>query len=299
MSRLSQLRQILTSGHLLLVMGQKQMLNFEFSWGRWCAEDVEGMLEPMQIVVTRMGALSNFMKLMALPMSLSDAASGDTQSFGDESTVASTAIGDTYLLRQFRERNNAAEMQHHVRLVDVLPNLCEATAGVRAACVEVLDAMQKLIVSINTKRYKRGHAEQDVLLLQLEKSLTGLRDALEDFKNDQRFVLLQPFRDLLGRAHTGEIRSIPLRSLHISFVFTSNLVSTSSAIVALAEYVSKTAAKRPKARLWLPTGIRAIGKALMSRGSGGEAVGEDIAPKEEIEMHNTQKYSELSSCILV
>ncbi|KAM5537128.1 hypothetical protein V8D89_009274 [Ganoderma adspersum] len=272
------------------LMSQKQMLDFEFSWGRWCAEDVEGMLEPMQIVVTRLGALVNFIKLMALPMSLSDAASGDTQSVGDESTAFSTAIGDTYLLRQFRERNNAAETQYHVRLVDVLPNLREATAGVRAAGVEVLDAIQKLIVSVNTKRYTRGHVEQDVLLLQLEKSLTGLRDALEDFKNDQRFVLLQPFRDLLDRAHAGEMKSIPLRSLHMSFVFTSNLVSTSSAIVTLAEYVSKTAAKRPKTRLWLPTGLRAIGKALMSRGSGGEAVGEDTAPKEEIEMHNTRKY---------
>ncbi|KAI1798167.1 hypothetical protein LXA43DRAFT_979068 [Ganoderma leucocontextum] len=271
------------------LMGQKQMLNFEFSWGRWCAKDVEGMLEPMQIVVTRLGALANFTKLMALPMSLTDTASDDTQSIA-ESTASSTAIGDTYLLRQFRERNTAAEAQYHVRLVDVLPNIREATAGVRTAGVDVLDALQKLIVSVNTKRYRRSHADQDALLLELDKALTALRDALEDFKNDRRFVLLQPFRALLDRANAEEMKNIPLRSLHISFVFTSNLVSTCSSIISLAECVSSTAAKRPKARLWIPTGLRTIGKMLGSRSGPGDVAGEDTAPEEEIEKHNSHRY---------
>ena len=275
-------------------MGQKAVLNFEFTWGRWCAKDVEGMLEPMQIVVTRLGALVNFIKLMTLPMSLSDTVSEDSQTT-TESATSSTAVGDTHLLRQFRGLNSAAEAQYHVRLVDILPNLREATAGLRAACVDVLDALQKLIVSVNTKRYKRSHAEQDVCLLKLDEALNGLRNALEDFKNDRRFILLQPFRELLDTADAGEMKSIPLRSLHVAFVYASNLVSTSTAIISLAEYVSITAAKRPKARLWLPTGLRAVGKALRSKGS--EAVGEDTAPEEEIEIHNTRKYSELGSFI--
>ena len=36
-------------------MGQKNMLNLEFSWGRWNGQDVEAMLQPMQIVATRLG----------------------------------------------------------------------------------------------------------------------------------------------------------------------------------------------------------------------------------------------------
>ena len=35
-------------------MAQKQMLNLEFSWGRWNGEDVQAMLEPIQILATRL-----------------------------------------------------------------------------------------------------------------------------------------------------------------------------------------------------------------------------------------------------
>ena len=51
---------ILLSAHLpnltrVAVMSQKAMLNLEFSWGRWNGDDVQEMLEPMQIVATRIG----------------------------------------------------------------------------------------------------------------------------------------------------------------------------------------------------------------------------------------------------
>lgn len=36
-------------------MSQKQMLNLEFTWGRWNGDDVQEMLEPMQIAATRLG----------------------------------------------------------------------------------------------------------------------------------------------------------------------------------------------------------------------------------------------------
>ena len=75
-----------------VVMAQKQMLNLEFSWGRWSALDVQGMLEPMQILTARLGALANFIKLMGHPMSLSDtsADSDDGQSVSDSGSAASS-----------------------------------------------------------------------------------------------------------------------------------------------------------------------------------------------------------------
>ncbi|TBU59289.1 hypothetical protein BD310DRAFT_976680 [Dichomitus squalens] len=276
------------------LMAQKQMLNLEFSWGRWSAGDVQGMLGPMQTLMARLVALANFIKLMAHPMSLTYTAgdSEDSESVADSSsTASSTVVGDTYLLRQFRERNFAAETQHHVRLVDVLPNIREATAELRAAGIAVLDTLQRLIVSVNTKRWKRGHAEQDALVVELDKALSTLRSAMDNFQTDQRMILLEPFRPLFEAADGGEMKSVPLRSLHIAFVFTSNLVSTTNGIIALAEYVVATAAKRPKARLWMPAGLSAFGKVLKTRrGSGEDAVGEDAAPQEELSGKDNKTY---------
>ena len=64
---------------------------------------------------------------MINPMSLSDPKENDAPSISDGAS-GHTVVGDTYLLRQFREKNVAVEAEHGVRLVDVLPTIREATS---------------------------------------------------------------------------------------------------------------------------------------------------------------------------
>ncbi|TFK82815.1 hypothetical protein K466DRAFT_666286 [Polyporus arcularius HHB13444] len=273
------------------LMSQKQMLNLEFTWGRWNGDDVQEMLEPIQILASRLGSLNGFVKMMAHPMTLADPPKEDDTNSDGDSVASGTTIGDTYLLRQFRERNIAAETEHHVRLVDILPTIREATADVRDAGIAVLGALKELIVAVNTKRYKRSHSEQDARLLELDRALSALRTAMEDFKDDKRLLLLQPYQHLFEQADAGLLKVVPLRSLYLAFVFTANLTAVSNGIVALAENVSHTAAKRRKARLWAPKGLRAIGKVLRSgRGSGEDAVGEDAQKDEDVQSEDVRRY---------
>lgn len=158
--------------------------------------------------------------------------------------------------------------------------------------MEVLAAIQALIVTVNTKRYKRGSAEQDARLVELDGKLSALRTAMGDFKSDRRYLLLQPYQYLFEQADAGVLKNVPLRSLYVSFVFASNLTTTCNAIISLAENVKYTAAKRTKAKLWFPKGLRAIGKLLRSPiGAGQSAAGEDSQPEQTVESEDTKIYS--------
>lgn len=294
-------------------MGQKQFLNLEFSWGRWNGDDIKDLLEPLQIVATRLGrctslsdfypvysleflgSLNGFAKIMGHPLSLADHKHEDTESVSEaQSDASGTAVDDTFLLRQFRERNLAAEEEHSVRLIDVLPNIREATTELRAAGVATLSSIQALIVAVNTHRYKRGNAIQDARLVELDTSLTALRTAIADFKADRRFVLLQPYQAVFEKHDSGAVNKIPLRALYQSYVFAANLTVVCTGIVQLAELASETAAKRTRARLWAPKGLRAIVKLLRSPDGAGEgAVGEDAQPEQAVEAEERRDYSEL------
>ena len=216
----------------------------------------------------------------------------DTSSVNSEANSTSTAVSDGYLLRQFRELNTAAEAEHGVRLVDVLPSIREATADMRTAAADVLTALKALIIAVNTKRYRGGQAEQDARLVALDRALTGLRDAMAAFRADRRFVLLEPYGSVFERVDAGSLRNMPLRSLYLGFVFASNLTMVCTAIVTLAECVTATAAKRAHARLWAPTGLRHIWKLLREgRGEEQGVVGEDQKLEETVESVDTKKYS--------
>lgn len=275
-------------------MGQKQFLNLEFSWGRWNGDDIKDMLEPLQIVATRLGALNGFAKIMGHPLSLADHKHEDTESVSEaQSDASGTAVDDTFLLRQFRERNLAAEEEHGVRLIDVLPNIRDATTELRAAGVATLASIQALIVAVNTHRYKRGNAIQSARLAELDTSLTALRTAIADFKADRRFILLQPYQAVFEKHDAGAVNRIPLRALYQSYVFASNLTVVCTGIVQLAELASQTAAKRTRARLWAPKGLRAIVKLVRTPNGPGEgAVGEDVQPEQAVEAEERRDYSQ-------
>ncbi|KAH9919972.1 uncharacterized protein BXZ73DRAFT_52330 [Epithele typhae] len=266
---LAQIQQLLAS---------KQFLGVEFSWGRWNGEDVAEIMSPLMVVALRLASLNGFAQLMSSLLALSEEPASDTESVADSQI---TATGDSYLFRQFRECNAIVEQEHRVRLVDILPNIREATSEVRAAAHEVLSNIKSLVVSVNRHRWFCSSKEQDALLIELDKSLTVLKDAMEAFKNDRRFVLLQPFQPLLEHHDAGKIRNMPLRSLYLAFAFSSNLTTVCHAIQTLAETVTAIASKRKTPRLWGPTSFRHMWQVLRSaRGSGQDAVGEDDTPEE-------------------
>ncbi|OBZ77446.1 Uncharacterized protein C57A7.05 [Grifola frondosa] len=264
--------------HLHRLTAQKGFLNLELSWGRWNGDDIIELMDPLFIVASRISALNSFAKLLGHPLSMNTDGLPHTDT--DSSTgTASGSAGDTLLLRQFREHSHTAEAEFSVRIVDVLPVIEEATLELREACSAALAATQALVVCVNTKRYKRGGTEAEQHLQDVEEASANLRHAMEAFKQEKRLLLLEPFQSVFAAADT--MKMPPMRSLYAAYVFAANLMTIGSGILVLSDAISTTARRRTHTRLWLPKGLRAIGKLLRSRGqSGDRAVGEETMPEE-------------------
>ncbi|KAI0087246.1 hypothetical protein BDY19DRAFT_986266 [Irpex rosettiformis] len=276
------------------VLGQIQgfaagtaFIGAEFSWGKWNAEDVTGLQKPLTMIVSRFAAMHGFAKLVSHQAHEGGASNAPSAAATEEeaSTLNDPASGDTYLLRQFRERNIAAEAAHGVRIQDVVPALGEATIDLRKACSEGLATTQVLLDGINTRRYARhGAKESEQHLLDLDAAIDHLQVALADFKKDKRLMILRPFEGLVDSARLGtDLKGpLPLRALYTAYVFAANLIVLAEAIEHYMEYVQSIATKRVHNRLWAPGGLRAIVKALREKGDAGNvAAGEDDEPTVE------------------
>lgn len=292
----------------------------EFNWGKWSGDDVRDLEEPLLGVVTRTGKIDffcdqtcglniytlqgvfqSFAKLIGHPYSKSPE---DTQSIVTSTDATDdTFTADTYLLRQIFEKSQATELEHKVRLVDVMPVIRDSSLELRDACSAGIGSAKAVIENINMKRYARKGAEDsEQRVEELEINIKNLNDALDRFKDEKHEQLIEPFQALLQGCQTKrDVYSIPLRSLYISFVYGVNLIILTDGILALMEVVKNTALERTRNRLWAPSKLRAIGKVLLSRGGASDNVmGEDeVQEKEEEAQRDCRAYSKHSSTFSV
>lgn len=273
------------------VIASTKFIGLEFSWGKWNAEDVTGLQEPLIAVVSRTAALHSFARLVGHESFRDSELSSDGAS---EVTNVSDAAGESYLLRQLQERNISAEAAHSVRMKDILPVVDAATADLRNACSQGLAAAKTLLDGVNTRRWARsGVKESEQYLLDLDQALEHLRATLVEFQQSKRLMLIRPFESVMECARKKQKGPLPFRTLFVSFVFAANIISLAQSIEQFMVYVQTKAAKRTKNRLWAPGGLRAIAKALTAKGDTSEqAVGEDTQPPPEEEVdHEERPYS--------
>ncbi|KAI0070747.1 hypothetical protein K474DRAFT_1631398 [Panus rudis PR-1116 ss-1] len=260
-------------------------MGVEFSWGKWNGEDVRGLEEPLLGVISRLGAFQSFLTLVGHPVHRDDNSSKESVS-DSGSSESSTPAGDSYLLRQLLMKQRAAETKNSVTIGHILPVLRESTTELRRANADGIAAVKKVIDSINLKRYARnGDADADQRVSELADAINHLQTSLATFKEKNRLQLLTPFESSISEAKGRQHKShVPLRSLYIAFVFSANLVVLAEEVLDLMEYVQKTALKRRRNRLWAPGGLRALWKAITSRGGESEqAFGEQEVKDDETE----------------
>ncbi|KAJ7478392.1 hypothetical protein FB451DRAFT_1452874 [Mycena latifolia] len=252
-----------------LIAAQQQLLAtsgflaLEFSYGRWSGADVRSLEAPTVALITRVGCLLNFDRLVGTATS-SDAQAGAV----DKDSRAS----DTYLLRQVHTRNAAREAKHGVRPADVLPVLDAATAEMRTASLAALAAVRDTVQVVNTTRWRRDRARDAACTGALDGAAARLRRAVAAFSETGQSAMLTPFLPVLESAGP-DAEDPPLRALFIAYMRS----------IALAESVQELCAHRPAARLWAPTGLRTVWALVAARGDETDgAFGEDTsAPVEK------------------
>ncbi|KAJ7132494.1 hypothetical protein C8R44DRAFT_978049 [Mycena epipterygia] len=294
------------------------LMSLEFSWGKWNGDDVRSLDEPIVAVITRTVTLFNFDRLagtsrLYAPVnsspnspnsSFSASASNPTAEPAhpttDPARPADPHRHETYLLRQIHTRNALLEATHSVRPADVLPLLSAATRPLRTATIAALAAVRAHVVHVNRTRWRRDPAGDVACREALDAAGVILGDAVREFNEKGRMQLLAPFLPLLDAAAASaegvngvingdKAEDLPLRSLFIAYVFVANLVAVAEAVLVLLGAVQGIEAKRPRARLWAPTGLRGVWKIVTARGDKADgAFGEDTSMVVEDMRHAEQ-----------
>ena len=214
----------------------------------------------------------------------------------DDESDNDTLVSESYLVKQLRARHQAGEVQYSVGVSDVLPLIQEATHDLRTACCRGIQTAKTIVDNVNTRRY--GSSDIDKAVADLGDATAQLKKAMEDFKETKRLKVIEPFLPILEKAKAeGKNGPLPLHNLYVSYVLSSNLMVVAESILGFLAVVEETANKRTRSRVWAPSSLRAIGKAITSRGDpSDQALGEDTTVEKDDEVHRDENsYSKSQS----
>ena len=253
-------------------------LQSEFSVGRWSGDDALGLVDPLLAVVARisthyytpMNRLSNIGAdgLLSFAKHLRELPSSpEAFSYVPAPEIVSS---DTHLLHHVFYPDVTRESALKVTLTEVLPRIRDGTADLRAATIEGVVAVQELIAAINNDRLLSRSGPIAPLEERLDAASDKLRKALDSFKEGGADVAL-------GAYGIKPRPDMPLRSLYLGYVFCSSTVIIGQVVLSLVQTVAETSARRRKVRLWGPSSLRHVVKALLkgSRKNEEQAFGEE------------------------
>ena len=181
-----------------------------------------------------------------------------------------TVSSDTHLLHHVFYPDLNRESALKVTLAEVLPRIRDVTTDLRAATIEGVVAVQGVITAVNDDRLLSRSGPIAPLEERLDAANDKLRKALDSFKERGADVAL-------GAYGTKPRADMPLRSLYLGYVFCSTTVIIGEVVLSLVQVVAETSARRRKVRLWGPSSLRHVVKALFKgrRKSEEQAFGEE------------------------
>ena len=253
-------------------------LQSEFSVGRWSGDDALGLAGPLLAVVARISTpyyapvtrLSNICAdgLLSFAKHLRELPSSP-EAFSYV-PAPETVSSDTHLLHHVFYPDITRESALKVTLTEVLPRIRDGTADLRAATIEGVVAVQELLTAVNNDRLLSRSGPIAPLEERIDAASDKLRKALDSFKERGADVAL-------GAYGTKPRADMPLRSLYLGYVFCSTTVVIGEVVLSLVQVVAETSARRRKVRLWGPSSLRHVVKALLKgrRSSEEQGFGEE------------------------
>lgn len=170
---------------------------------------------------------------------------------------------------KYEQRISEVESEHHVTLADLLPTLIGVTSGPLKAVDNCLETVGRWLDESVQRKRSYNHKEW---IQRMEKSREDLEIAREAFLNVDRLKLVEPYKNLFKNEIHLSFQSQTLfrrvsRPLFICLVFCSNLDSLCEETICAYTSIIDLAKKRNRNKIWLPTGIRKIGKLIKSKKS--------------------------------
>ena len=177
---------------------------------------------------------------------------------------------DTHLLHHVFSPDTTRESTLSLTLPDILPHIRDATAELRAANIEGVTAVKELVAAVNSDRLFSHSVPIPPLEERLAAAGDKLRAALSGFKE-------RGADGVLGAYGYKPRAERPLRSLYLGYVFCSTTVIIGEVVLLLVQTVAEKSARRQRVRLWGPSSLRHVVKALFKgrRKNEEQAFGEE------------------------
>ena len=191
------------------------------------------------------------------------------EAFSNIPTPASVST-DTHLLHHVFSPDVTRESALHLRLSEILPRVRDATAELRATTIGGVVAAKDLITAVNNDRLFSRSVPIRPLEENLDSASDKLRTALSNFKE-------RGADSVLGAYGQKPRADKPLRGLYLGYVFCSTAIVIGEAVLSLVQTVAEISARRQRVRLWGPSSLRNMAKALFKgrRRSEEQTFGEE------------------------
>lgn len=191
------------------------------------------------------------------------------EAFSNIPTPASVST-DTHLLHHVFSPDVTRESALNLRLSEVLPRVRDATAELRAATIGGVVATKDLIAAVNNNRLFSHSVPIRPLEENLDSASDKLRAALINFKG-------RGADSVLGAYGQKPRANKPLRGLYLGYVFCSTAMIIAEVVLSLVQTVAEISARRQRVRLWGPSSLRNMAKALFKgrRRSEEQTFGEE------------------------
>ncbi|KAL1410381.1 hypothetical protein Q8F55_004389 [Vanrija albida] len=232
--------------------GQAKMLQLEVSRGRISAGQLAQLVSKTKDLATAAFGVGSFITVV------DDMHKAQTR-LRDKPLPHITSVVKENVQNAFNAVH-AGSSPNGRSLNDLLPQVSEATADLRAASNKGLEDAMFWLNEINHHRFKKHPVDSPVITVRQE-NLQRLKDALADFLNNKHLALLGPFKPLFDE-QTGRLKitdpknvdkvALSLRSLFRCFIFTTTYVSYAKTLVDYLEFLLLIERTSPENKLQFP-----------------------------------------------
>ncbi|KAG6849761.1 hypothetical protein H0H93_005443 [Arthromyces matolae] len=260
------------------LQGQIGITDLEFSVGRLGPGDLKRVNGELRSIAFRASALRSFQQFVHR-IYTSHTAETEVESVDEDKS----GYWDRYTILQKEIWQH--EVKHGHDLDSLIPIIAESSADLRDACGGVINALTEWFHGCNSGRWtglftKYDKVKGDQRHATLVEQRAALQTALEQYREIQRVKIIQPYERFFDPVTGQRLKSndasnsdemFAARSLYICFVFSFGLDAFADSLTKFMSIVIDIDGKRPKPRVWAPSGFGKLGRKIMSK--------QDVSPQ--------------------
>ncbi|KAG6901993.1 hypothetical protein C0995_005793 [Termitomyces sp. Mi166 len=263
-------QKLLASTHGLL--GQIGVVDLEFSVGRLGPGDLKRVSQELKSIVFRASALYSFLEFVNRS-NTTHTAQDEAEPIADDKT----GYWDRYTILQKELWQH--EIKHGHGFDSLVPILAESSSELRAACRAAIAGLTEWFQDCNSGRWtglfsKYNKVKGDQRHAVLVQQLAAVQRELEHYREVQRIRVIEPFEKFFDPVTGKRLKKnnpsdttemFTARSLYICLVFSFSLDAFAQRLAQVMSLIIDLDGKRPKPRIWAPSGFGKLGRKIMSR----------------------------------